>query len=61
MWNVKDLNLSDFSTQEKSFIDVIFKHAHIRFFMRNAQNQGQTSSMTDSEIFVLRDWEHHIC
>ena len=40
MRNVIDLHLTDFSSQEESFVDVVLEHAHVGFFVRNAQNQG---------------------
>ena len=53
MGDVEDEDFADFSADEKSFIDVIFEHAHERFFVRDAQDEGKTGPVADSEMFVL--------
>ena len=60
MGDVEDEDLTDFSTDEESFIDVVFEHAHEGFFVRDAQDEGKAGAVANSEMFVLGDWEDHI-
>lgn len=50
--NVIDMNLTTFSTKENSFILEISMHTHKILFMRNSNNQSQTTAMTDFKNFI---------